>query len=123
MAKILYLNSLVRTDGMWKFLVFLTFLNIFISPAFCQTYDDAKAVQETLLNFYSNNNTQLTSIIPVEDQSTALSVILTMHLYSVDGFNAVTGLVEISGSLYLEWKDETRAASIGNYVFPFSPEG
>lgn len=115
--------SLFKSDRIRKLFVYFSFLQILVLPVYCQTYEDARAVQEGLLNFYYNNNTKLISIIPVEDQSTALSVILTMHLYSVDGFNAVTGLVEISGSLYMEWKDETMVTSIGNYNFPFKEEG
>lgn len=93
------------------------------SFAVCQTYNDTRTVHETVLRFYENGYKPLTGIIPLEDQSAAMSVVLTMHLYSVDGFDAVTGQVEISGSLYMEWSDESMAASIGNYNFPYSEEG
>lgn len=103
--------------------IYLVYIQILVARVTCQTFNDTRTVHETILSFYANNDIPLTSVIPLEDQASAMSVFLTMHLYSVDGFDAVTGQIEISGSLYIEWIDETMAASIGNYVFKYNKEG
>ncbi|XP_045158202.2 acetylcholine receptor subunit alpha-like [Mercenaria mercenaria] len=118
-----YFSGFLGIEGIRKSFLCFVYFHIFILFAKCQTYEDTRAVHETVINFYANDKKPLTGVIPVEDQTTAMSVILTMHLYSVDGFDAVTGQVEISGSLYIEWNDETMAASVGNYSFPYSEEG
>lgn len=82
-----------------------------------ETFNTTKVILTTIADFYSNSQKPLTNIIPVEDQSQPIDVLLTMFLYSVDNFDAVTGQVEITGSIFLEWKDETKASSIANYGF------
>lgn len=79
------------------------------------SYDETRNVHEAILNFYANEGKQLKNLKPKEEQSTSMNVFLTLHLYSIDGFDANTGKMELTGSLFAEWKDETLAASIGNY--------
>lgn len=103
--------------------IYLVYMQLFVARVTNQTFNDTRTVHETILRFYLNNDITLTGVIPLADQASAMNVFITMHLYSVDGFDVVTGQIEISGSLYIEWIDETMAAPIGSYVFSYNKEG
>ena len=60
-----------------------------------------------LYNFYYNNGISLTDILPVQTQDDGIEINMSVALDSVNGFDAVKGQIEISGSVYLEWTDET----------------
>lgn len=89
----------------------------------CQSFNDAKAVHEKLAQIRRDEGSTLLNIIPVEDQTSPLVVLLTMQLYSVDGFDPVPGQVHITGSVYMEWTDETKISGTRNVSFPYEEQG
>lgn len=70
------------------------------------TWSTAVANYETLYNFYDNSGTSLTDIIPLNDQTRAMEVRVGLALDSLNGYDAVKGQIDISGSISLEWTDE-----------------
>ena len=66
------------------------------------TRDNYKRVFE----HYYNNGTSLIDIIPVSNQSNPIEISMSMSLDSLNGFDAVAGQIDISGSMTLSWTDE-----------------
>lgn len=64
-----------------------------------------------IYNHYYNNGTSLTDIIPVVNQNQHITVRLSMALNSLNGFDAVAGHIDISGSIKLQWLDEITFAT------------
>lgn len=69
-------------------------------------WTDTRTAYEDIYLHYYNDGTSLTDIVPVVDQSTPMYVTMTMSLSSLNGFDAVKGQMDISGSMLLEWSDE-----------------
>ena len=56
---------------------------------------------------YYNSGTAVTDIIPVDNQDNGITVTMSMALDSLNGYDAVKGQIDISGSISLEWTDES----------------
>lgn len=73
----------------------------------CQdTWTDVRTAYDEIYTHYYNDGTSLTDIVPAVDQLTPLDITMTMTLSSLNGFDAVKGQIDISGSMLLEWSDE-----------------
>ena len=59
-----------------------------------------------LYNFYDNSGVPLTDILPIINQDNGIEVKIALALDSLNGYDAVKGQIDISGSVYLEWIDE-----------------
>ena len=90
-----------------KFFILIVYVFLFKKCITAQnTWDTAVANYEALYNFYDNSGTSLTDIIPVNDQTRAIEVRMGLALDSLNGYDAVKGQIDISGSISLEWTDE-----------------
>lgn len=81
-------------------------LSVCVSCVAGQTWQDYRSAYYDIYNHYYNNGTSLRDIIPVENQSSAIIVQLGLTLNSLNGFDAVLGQIDISGSMKLSWTDE-----------------
>ena len=65
---------------------------------------------KAIYEHYYNSGVTLTSIVPLLNESNgALHINISMSMTSLNGFDAVSGLIDISGEMYLEWFDEVVA--------------
>lgn len=71
-----------------------------------QTWSDYRSAYKAIYDHYYNNGTSLTDIIPINNQSTPMTIQMGMALNSLNGFDAVLGQIDISGSIKLQWNDE-----------------
>lgn len=89
---------------------FTGFITVFVALLCrCYTQDawtDIRIAYESLYNHYYNGGTSLTDIVPALSQDSPLQVTMAMTLSSLNGFDAVKGQIDISGSMLLEWNDE-----------------
>ncbi|XP_045189712.2 neuronal acetylcholine receptor subunit alpha-3-like [Mercenaria mercenaria] len=88
---------------------FVFFFTVLLTTFLCangQTWSGYRTAYETIYNHYYNNGTSLTDIIPINNQSNPLAVQMGMTLNSLNGFDAVLGQIDISGSMKLKWTDE-----------------
>jgi hypothetical protein len=81
--------------------VFITFAHVN-----CQTWNAYRSAYETIYNHYYNNGTSLIDIVPIVNQSNPMTVQMGLALNSLNGFDAVLGQIDISGSMKLQWTDE-----------------
>lgn len=81
-------------------------LSVCVSCVAGQTWQDYRSAYYDIYNHYYNNGASLRDIIPVENQSSAIIVQLGLTLNSLNGFDAVLGQIDISGSMKLSWTDE-----------------
>lgn len=81
-------------------------LSVCVSCVAGQTWQDYRSAYYDIYNHYYNSGTSLRDIIPVENQSSAIIVQLGLTLNSLNGFDAVLGQIDISGSMKLSWTDE-----------------
>lgn len=81
-------------------------LSVCVSGVVGQTWQDYRSAYYDIYNHYYNNGTSLRDIIPVNNQSSAMTVQLGLALNSLNGFDAVLGQIDISGSMKLSWTDE-----------------
>ena len=63
---------------------------------------------------YYNSGSPVTDIIPVDNQDNGIEVTMSMTLDSLNGYDAVKGQIDVSGSISLEWMDES-SQLINNY--------
>jgi len=62
---------------------------------------------EKIFTHYYNNGTPLTDIIPLKDHTAGpMNVNVSMTMSSMNGYDAVSGQIDISASMYLVWYDE-----------------
>ena len=68
-----------------------------------------RAGYEKMFTYYYNNGTPLTDIIPLKNHTAGpMNVNVSMTLSSLNGFDAVSGQIDISASVYLVWSDEVK---------------
>lgn len=92
------------------FLVGAVCLQLCVNFSNCVTYDDVKKEYAALYEAYRFNITNdiygvYNTVIPRPDSLAPLDVSLQMKLYSISGFDAVSGSIELIGSLKLVWQD------------------
>ena len=89
----------------------------------CHSFVDSKTLYEEFVRFYRNDGLTLANLIPNADQSDPLEVLLTMSLYSIDEFNIDKGHISLTGSIIIEWDDQTMAANSGQLTNQYSKDG
>jgi len=68
---------------------------------------------KALYEHYYNSGVKLNSIVPLLNESNgALQINISMSLDSLNEFDAVSGLIDVSGDMYLEWFDEIVADQV-----------
>ena len=72
----------------------------FIKPACGQTYSDVTALKAALLTGYDRD------VTPVLDQTSRITVNVTVHMYTLQDVDSVKGSVVIPLSLLCTWVDE-----------------
>lgn len=102
---------------------YLLILSLITANVHSWAFNDSKAAHEEFIRFYINDGKPLTNLIPVSDQASPIEVLLTLQLYSLDGFDAVSGKLELTGSMYIEWEDQTMGSGTGQNSLPSSKEG
>ena len=75
-------------------------------------WDDVANAYTAIYDHYYNDGTSLTDVIPVVNNSMPMSVSMTMSLSSLNGFDAVKGQIDVSGSMLLEWNDNVVFANL-----------
>ena len=97
----------------WTVLSFI--LSILFTCVLCQnTWLVAASNYAILYEQYYNSGTSVTDIIPVDNQNNGIEVTMSLSLDSLNGYDAVKGQIDISGSISLQWVDES-AQLINNY--------
>ncbi|KAK3610994.1 hypothetical protein CHS0354_017871 [Potamilus streckersoni] len=81
----------------------LILLALFIGTHAYARYKATNIISEMVDIYYENED--LTTVVPNEDNDTPLNVSMTMFIYSINGFDAVSGQMEIAISLSLSWHD------------------
>ncbi|KAL4231705.1 Neuronal acetylcholine receptor subunit [Mactra antiquata] len=84
---------------------------LFLYAILCQepvfsTWQDSRNLYYAIYDHYYNNGTSLTDILPVLNQTEPMIILMSLALNSLNSFDAVTGQIEISGSMQLSWYDE-----------------
>lgn len=101
------------------FLVGAICLQLCVNFSKCVTFDDLKTEYTALYEAYRFNIINdiygvYNTVIPRLDSLAPLDVSLQMKLYSISGFDAVSGSIELIGSLKLVWQDSVTAiAGVG----------
>ncbi|WAR20908.1 ACH2-like protein [Mya arenaria] len=81
-----------------------------------------RSIYKGIYSHYYNNGTPLADIVPVSDLANgALQVNMSMTLASLNGFDAVSGQIDISGSMLLEWEDEVVASTLVGSLLNTTP--
>ncbi|KAL3870006.1 hypothetical protein ACJMK2_042623 [Sinanodonta woodiana] len=81
----------------------LILLALFVGTHTYERYRAANMVVE--MDTIYNKNNDLTTVVPNEGNDTPLNVSMTMSMYSINGFDAVSGQMELAVSLDLVWYD------------------
>ncbi|KAL3870004.1 hypothetical protein ACJMK2_042621 [Sinanodonta woodiana] len=78
------------------------------------TYSSVKDNYKEILRYYDSFDTvnSSTTITPIQDQTQAINVTMGMNMYALSGFDAVSGQIEIVGSLQMSWTNEVNLSSI-----------
>ncbi|KAL3870036.1 hypothetical protein ACJMK2_042653 [Sinanodonta woodiana] len=78
------------------------------------TYSSVKNNYKEILRYYDSFDTvnSSTTITPIQDQTQAINVTMGMNMYALSGFDAVSGQIEIVGSLQMSWTNEVNLSSI-----------
>ncbi|KAL3869999.1 hypothetical protein ACJMK2_042658 [Sinanodonta woodiana] len=107
--------------------LYFSFLFSMIAQSTSTTmYERAKSNYAAILAYYDAylNNTEKysTTIIPKLDQTQAIEVTMGMNMYALSGFDAVSGQIEIVGSLQMSWVTElipgVDTLGLTTYVMP-----
>jgi len=93
----------VSFSGQFSCLMLMFALLSTVNPEFIAQ----RAGYQKIFSHYYNNGTTLTDIIPLKDHKAGpMNVNVSMTLSSLNGFDAVSGQIDIAGVMYLEWYDE-----------------
>ncbi|KAK3609158.1 hypothetical protein CHS0354_011344 [Potamilus streckersoni] len=69
------------------------------------SWSDATSLLSDIRGIYKKTGKDLTTVVPKEKSDTPVNVSMTMFIYSINGFDAVSGQMEIAVSLSLVWYD------------------
>ncbi|XP_052774915.1 acetylcholine receptor subunit alpha-like [Mya arenaria] len=103
-----------------KIIRIVVLCGVLLSPVYVNgDWTGVKDEYVTLYNAYSfaasdSQSSTFHMIVPRPDVIIALTVTLTMELYSLGGYDAVSGLLDLIGSLHMTWNDSITSLDSNN---------